>query len=116
VLVSGLDLLGLSGAVLGEVGPVMMTGGGFSLDDTEADLRENEPDVDQIRADLTAVTGIAALTDFADTVPYHLLFTLPRGVTRAHRGDQYGDDHGGRGGSRRAAAGRGCGSVASGPR
>ncbi|MFF9077889.1 hypothetical protein ACF1BP_36295 [Streptomyces sp. NPDC014735] len=69
MLVSGLDLLGLSGAVLGEVGPVMTTGGGCSLDDTEGDLRENEPDIDQIRADLTAVTGIAALTDFADTVP-----------------------------------------------
>jgi hypothetical protein len=59
---------------------------GFSLDDTEADLRENEPDIDQIRADLTAVTGIAALTDFADMVPYHLLFTPPRGHTGAPRG------------------------------
>ncbi|MFF9566569.1 hypothetical protein, partial [Streptomyces sp. NPDC014685] len=83
---------GLSGAVLGEVGPVMTAGGDFSLDDTGADLRENEPGMDRIRADLTAVTGIAAFTDFADTVPYHLLFTLSRGVARAHRGDQYGDD------------------------
>ncbi|MCM1946042.1 hypothetical protein NC315_11745 [Streptomyces sp. G2] len=64
----------------------MTTGGGFSLDDTAADLRENEPDMDQIRADLTAVTGIAALTDVADPVPFHLPFPLSREVTRAHRG------------------------------
>ncbi|MFE5880173.1 hypothetical protein [Streptomyces hydrogenans] len=42
--------------------------------------------MDQIRADLTAVTGIAALTDVADPVPFHLPFPLSREVTRTHRG------------------------------
>ncbi|MET9918684.1 hypothetical protein ABZZ04_16530 [Streptomyces sp. NPDC006435] len=43
--------------------------------------------MDQIRADLTAVTGIAALTDFADTVPYHLaVHVAAGGRTGAPRG------------------------------
>ncbi|GAA1984092.1 hypothetical protein [Catenulispora subtropica] len=78
-------------------------GYGFDFDGIEADLRENEPDADQIRADLLAAIGVpaisreeardkllaaaartapdfVALADFADATPYELMFHPPRGA------------------------------------
>lgn len=78
-------------------------GNGFSVEQAEADLRENEPDIDQMRAELLAATGVPvfsreeardrllaaaartapdyiALADFEDACPYDLMFEPPRGV------------------------------------
>ncbi|GAA2047993.1 hypothetical protein GCM10009839_61770 [Catenulispora yoronensis] len=72
-------------------------GYGIDLDAVEADLRENEPDIDEARAELFATVGVpvisreqardlllaaaartapdyVALADFADAVPYSLMF------------------------------------------
>ncbi|WP_194898128.1 hypothetical protein [Catenulispora pinisilvae] len=83
-------------------------GHGFPLATTEQNLRESEPDIDTIRADLYAATGIRPLTaeqardlllaaaartapdyvataDFPGARPYHLLFAPPRGIAGGSR-------------------------------
>jgi hypothetical protein len=83
-------------------------GHGFPLETTEENLRESEPDIDTIRADLYVATGVDLLTaeqardlllsaaartapdyvaiaDFPDARPYHLLFAPPRGIAGVSR-------------------------------
>ena len=83
-------------------------GHGFPLATTEENLRDSEPDIDTIRADLYTATGIAPLTaeqardrllsaaartapdyvamaDIPGARPYHLLFGPPRGIAGISR-------------------------------
>lgn len=83
-------------------------GHGFPLETTEENLRESEPDIDTIRADLYAATGVdlltaeqardrllsaaartapdyVALADFPGARPYHPLFAPPRGIAGISR-------------------------------